>query len=61
MNEPIRSSTGRVTELDGIRGLAIALVLVWHFLKETCGMGIGNVTIAPVSGAVWPYGLIDVA
>lgn len=32
MSEPVRNRTERVTELDGIRGFAIALVLVWHYV-----------------------------
>jgi peptidoglycan/LPS O-acetylase OafA/YrhL len=32
LNAPLRIRTERVRELDGIRGLAIALVLVWHYV-----------------------------
>lgn len=32
LNVPVRIRTERVRELDGIRGLAIALVLVWHYV-----------------------------
>lgn len=33
---------GRITELDGIRGLAILLVLIWHYGHETFSFAIGS-------------------
>ena len=33
---------GRIIELDGIRGLAILLVLIWHYLANTAATTIGS-------------------
>jgi peptidoglycan/LPS O-acetylase OafA/YrhL len=33
---------GRIPELDGVRGLAILLVLVWHYIQCTVSVGIGT-------------------
>src|SRR5437867_6087613 len=30
--EPVTTKPGRIPELDGVRGMAILLVLVWHYL-----------------------------
>lgn len=34
----------RITELDGLRGLAVAMVLVWHFVGALIDQGLGEWT-----------------
>ena len=38
------STERRITELDGLRGLAVAMVLVWHFVGTLIDQGLGDWT-----------------
>lgn len=41
MIESDYSNSRRITELDGIRGIAVSLVLIWHFVPCQLDSGIG--------------------
>lgn len=47
---------GRIAELDGVRGLAIALVLVWHYLASSIDQRVaadGLVVLSKVFALTW--------
>jgi peptidoglycan/LPS O-acetylase OafA/YrhL len=46
--------TGRIPELDGVRGLAILLVLVWHYFQN----GFGGVPIARGAWQAYSFAML---
>jgi peptidoglycan/LPS O-acetylase OafA/YrhL len=50
---------GRIPELDGIRGLAIALVLVWHYLVNTVQTAPGSLTAYLLKGLGLTWSGVD--